>query len=178
MLWLDDLCVVCAWLPYLAVRAANNTLRHIWEVRLRLCKQHQHIVPVRRSSLRGLTSLSVLQRKGEPFRTCRDAANAATPPRTLLKSQTEISFATFLKSFKQISLLSYIVRSPTVLKKKFVGINLGFFEDHCFIIRWWWFQNLFRKKIAWSIEFLLPSVGNGTILSNLNFVFVIIFWIL
>ena len=106
MLWLDDLCVVCAWLPYLAVRAANNTLRHIWEERLRLCKQHRHIVPVRRSSPRGLTSLSVHRRKGEPSRTCTDAANAATPPRTLLKSQTEISFATISCNDFKLSLVT------------------------------------------------------------------------
>ena len=105
-LWLDDLCVVCAWLPYLAVRAANNTLRHIWEERLRLCKQHRHIVPVRRSSPRGLTSLSVHRRKGEPSRTCTDAANAATPPRTLLKSQIEISFATISCNDFKLSLVT------------------------------------------------------------------------
>lgn len=106
VLWLDDLCVVCAWLPYLAVRAANNTLRHIWEELLRLCKQHRHIVPVRRSSPRGLTSLSVHRRKGEPSRTCTDAANAATPPRTLLKSQTEISFATISCNNFKLSLVT------------------------------------------------------------------------
>lgn len=124
MLWLDDLCVVYAWLPYLAVRATNNTLRHIWEERLRLCKQHRHIVPVRRSSPRGLTSLSVHRRKGEPSRTCTDVANAATPPRTLLKSQTEISFETISCNDFKLSLVIVALEGKSCYAKSRVFLRI------------------------------------------------------